>query len=170
MEIWQKAKECILKVCEGINPKDICILYRAKHLSRSIEQALIARNIVYKVVGGFKFYERKEIKDLLAYLKVINNGDVLSLKRIANIPRRKITTATIDQLNQYCFKHNVHLLDAFKDAKNIEGLSDVAKMACVNFYNMIMEFRDYEKNQSCHSRLWQYWKIYIAGASGCPRF
>ena len=132
----------------GINPKDICVLYRAKHLSRSIEQALIARNIVYKVVGGFKFYERKEIKDLLAYLKVINNGDVLSLKRIANIPRRKITTGTIDLLNQYSFKNNVPLLDAFRDAKKIEGLSSVAQLACVNFYNMIMELRNYQKNHS----------------------
>lgn len=144
--VAKKIEELIKK--ENASPKDICILYRSKHLSRNIEQALIERNIAYKVIGGYKFYQRKEIKDLIAYLKVINNEDELSLKRIANVPRRKISSETLSKLDQYAFQNKWSLYEAFKNVQEIEELSSNAKQACLNFYNLIEQFKQYKTNHN----------------------
>ena len=109
---------------------------------------MIERNIAYKVIGGYKFYQRKEIKDLIAYLKVINNEDELSLKRIANVPRRKISSETLSKLDQYAFKNKWTLYEAFKNVREIEELSSNAKQACLNFYNLIEQFKQYKTNHN----------------------
>ncbi len=86
-------------IAEGVNPKDIAILYRINALSRSIEEGLNKAAISYKMVGGLKFYERAEIKDIISYLRLIANpNDDFSLKRIINKPKRGIGKATIDKL------------------------------------------------------------------------
>lgn len=75
----------------GLKPSDMVVLYRTNAQSRSIEESLLARNFPYEIIGGVKFYQRKEVKDILAYLRVVANpGDVLSLKRIINVPTRGI--------------------------------------------------------------------------------
>lgn len=84
---------------QEIRPRDIVVLYRANYLSRSLEDALRRENIAYRIVGGYKFYDRKEIKDILGYLKVLRNPeDNLSFRRIVNVPRRKVGPATLDRL------------------------------------------------------------------------
>ncbi len=85
--------------------KDVVILYRTNAQSRALEEALLQFGIAYKIVGGVRFYERKEIKDMLAYLRLINNeNDIVSLERIINVPRRGIGKKTLEQF--VAFKNN----------------------------------------------------------------
>lgn len=88
--------------------QDIVVLYRSNYLSRFIEKALIDHNIPYYIFGGIKFYQRKEIKDVLAYLKILNNfNDELSLRRIINVPRRGIGNASISAISEYIYKNKI---------------------------------------------------------------
>lgn len=101
------AETIIRKVNQGSKYKDFAILYRTNAQSRLIEEALRNRSIRYTIVGGTKFYERKEVKDILAYLKFLTNpDDSLSLKRIINVPPRGIGKTTIDRLEK--FGNNTH--------------------------------------------------------------
>jgi DNA helicase-2/ATP-dependent DNA helicase PcrA len=108
---------------------EIVVLYRANYISRNIEDALRKYNIPYKIVGGYKFYERKEVKDILGYLKVINNpADNTSVKRIINIPKRKIGPATIqrlEEINSELFTSMQQLPDKFTKKKEIESFAAV---------------------------------------------
>jgi len=102
------AKEIKKLIQNGANPKDIAILYRINALSRSIEDGLRNEGIAYKLVGGMKFYEREEIKDLISYLRlIVNPNDDYSFKRIVNKPRRGIGKTTITKIeemkNEYPF-------------------------------------------------------------------
>lgn len=133
---------------KSISPNEICILYRSKHLSRSLEQTCIERGIKYKVIGGYKFYQRKEIKDIIAYFKTIDNYDELSLKRIANIPRRKISSDTLSKLSLYAFDNKISLFNAFVNAQEIEELSNIAKQACIDFSKLILELQEYAKSHT----------------------
>lgn len=86
----------------GYKPKDFAVLYRTHAQSRTIEEALIMRGFPYQIVGGLKFYERKEIKDIMAYLKIIiNPSDILALERIYNIPPRGIGKALLNKIKDY---------------------------------------------------------------------
>ena len=82
---------------------EFAILYRTNAQSRIFEESLRRTAIPYKIIGGTKFYDRKEIKDMLAYLKVlVNPEDTISLKRIINVPKRGIGDATIQKINRFC--------------------------------------------------------------------
>lgn len=108
---------------DGVNYKDIAILYRTNAQSRIFEEKFILRNIPYKIVGGVNFYQRKEIKDLLSYLKTINNGlDDLAVKRIINIPKRGIGLTTIDRVDAYAANNDLSFYDALKHADHIPSL------------------------------------------------
>jgi DNA helicase-2/ATP-dependent DNA helicase PcrA len=101
--------------------KDVVILYRAKYLSRSIEQELISNGIPYYVFGAVRFYQRREIKDLVAYLKlVVNPMDELSLKRILNVPSRGIGSTTIDSISKYANDQHISFVEAFYLTTNLE--------------------------------------------------
>jgi DNA helicase-2/ATP-dependent DNA helicase PcrA len=94
--------------------KDIVILYRAKYLSRSVEQELINNNIPYYVFGAVRFYQRREIKDLVAYLKLLTNPtDELSLKRVLNVPTRGIGNTTMDNITKYANDNHISFAEAF---------------------------------------------------------
>ena len=100
----------IEKLVESGNAySDIAILYRASYLSRYIEEALIDKRIQYTVWGGVRFFERKEIKDLLAYLRLIVYNDDLSLSRIVNVPSRRFGPSSFDKLNNIYSVPNSHL-------------------------------------------------------------
>jgi DNA helicase-2/ATP-dependent DNA helicase PcrA len=106
-----------------VNYQDFAILYRTNAQSRLFEEKLIQKNIPYKIVGSVNFYARKEIKDMLAYLKTIENGlDSLSVKRIINVPRRGIGLTTIDKVNDYALLHEISFYDALTRAVFIPGL------------------------------------------------
>ncbi len=106
---------------------DFAILYRTNAQSRLFEEKLILRNIPYRIFGSVNFYARKEIKDILAYLKTINNGqDDIAIKRIINVPRRGIGLTTIDKINDYALIHEISFYDALTRAAYIPGLERTA--------------------------------------------
>ena len=101
------------------NRSDIAILYRTNAQSSPFEQVLVTEWIPYKIRGAFKFFERKEVKDIVAYIKyIINPKDSVSLKRIINIPSRKIGKTSIDGVEQYAIAHNMSLHEALCDIAN----------------------------------------------------
>ncbi len=107
----------------GANYQDFAILYRTNAQSRLFEEKLLLRNIPYKIIGGVNFYARKEIKDMLAYLKTIDNGlDSLAVKRIINVPRRGIGLTTVDRVNDYAVEHDMSFYEALTRAHYIPGL------------------------------------------------
>lgn len=108
---------------EGADYNDFAILYRTNAQSRVFEEKLIFKNIPYKIVGAVNFYQRKEIKDLLAYLKTIDNGlDDIAVKRIINIPKRGIGLTTIDRVTAYAQNNDISFYDALRHADYIPGL------------------------------------------------
>jgi len=129
-----KIKELI---SDGYNPSDFAILYRTNAQSRSFEEAFIRRDIPYKIVGGLKFYDRKEIKDIVAYLKVLENPvDNISLKRIINTPRRGIGNATIDKIEEFALETNDSIYGALLSLDNID-LNGRAKNSLTPFVDMM---------------------------------
>lgn len=107
---------------------DIAVLYRTNAQSRVIEEAFMKWGIPYTMVGGLKFYDRKEIKDILAYLRVLfNPADRLSLLRIINVPRRGIGNTTIGRLSDYADRHGLSLFDVVSNPELVEGLTARAK-------------------------------------------
>ena len=103
--------------------KDCAILYRTNAQSRLFEEKLLMANIPYKLVGGINFYARKEIKDLLCYLKTVDNAkDDLAVRRIINIPKRGIGAASLAKVQNYAVDRDISFYDALKDAENIVSL------------------------------------------------
>ena len=90
--------DIINKIKDGVSPKDIAILYRANHLSRSIEKALIENRIPYLIYGGVRFYERKEVKDALSYLRMLLTNDDIAFNRVINTPKRGIGDKTLESI------------------------------------------------------------------------
>ncbi len=126
--------------------KDIVILYRTNAQSRVIEEALLRFGIPYKVIGGVKFYARKEVKDLLAYLHVIHNPhDTDSLLRIINIPPRRIGQTTIQKLQAFALARTLSLSELFNHLEMIEELSPSSISSLKDFWNKITEFREESK-------------------------
>lgn len=118
-------------VKKGGKYSDNAVLYRMNAQSNAIERALVASGITYRVIGGVKFYDRKEIKDIIAYLSVINNEtDMLRLKRIINEPKRGIGDATVDMLEQISSDLGEPPLNIMRSAKEIPALSRAAARLC----------------------------------------
>jgi len=108
---------------EGRAFSDYAILYRTNAQSRSFEERFIAMNIPYRIIGGQNFYQRKEIKDVLAYLRTIASGrDSVAIKRIINVPKRGIGLASIDKVEEYSNERGVSFYDALLNAGSIPGL------------------------------------------------
>lgn len=107
-----------------MRPNDFAIFYRMNSLSRSLEHALRGRGIPYQIVNGVEFYQRKEVKDLLAYLHLINNpSHDVALARIINIPTRGIGVKTIEKLQRHADANQIPMLEAARQASQIEGLA-----------------------------------------------
>ena len=107
--------------------KDCAILYRTNAQSRLFEERFITANIPYKIFGGVNFYARKEVKDLLAYLKTIDNGqDALAVRRIINIPKRGIGAASINKVALYAQEQEISFYDALCVAEQVPGLGKAA--------------------------------------------
>jgi DNA helicase-2/ATP-dependent DNA helicase PcrA len=100
---------------------EIVILYRAKYLSRAIEQEFINNGIPYYVYGDVRFYQRREIKDLIAYLKlIVKPNDDLSLKRVINVPTRGIGQLTVERISEYALKNNISFNEVILQIANNE--------------------------------------------------
>ena len=111
----------IKKIAEnGTSYDDIAILYRTNAQSRSIEEAMLKANIPYRIIGSFYFYNRKEIKDLLCYLRLINNPkDDVSLTRVINVPKRGIGNVTIANINARAEENNISMFEAITSGKEL---------------------------------------------------
>ncbi|KEI09266.1 ATP-dependent DNA helicase PcrA [Clostridium sp. K25] len=121
--------------------KDFAILYRTNAQSRMFEDVFMKRDIPYRIIGGLKFYDRKEIKDITAYLKFINNlQDDISLKRIINVPKRAIGAATISKIQEFANYMDECMYSVLLDAENIPGLSKRTISSINKFTSLINGF------------------------------
>ena len=124
---------------------DFTILYRASYLSRGIEQALMKKAIPYIVYGGVRFYDRKEIKDTIAYLKVIANSDNLAFERIINVPARKFGKQSLDSLRAIAAEDGTDMYTALKNHIKDKAFD---KSPLISFVAMIEEAREKQKHGS----------------------
>jgi DNA helicase-2/ATP-dependent DNA helicase PcrA len=123
---------------EGVNPKNIAILYRINALSRSLEEGLNRMNISFKMVGGVKFYERTEIKDLMSYLRIITNPhDNFSLKRIINRPKRGFGKTSIDKIEQLSSENKLSIYGFMQSNRDL-----LENIASKKSYLQLIEFLD----------------------------
>ena len=124
--VVEKIKELISK---GENYQDIAVLYRTNAQSRVIEEALLKENLPYKVIGSIYFYSRKEIKDLIAYLRLIHNSkDNVSLLRVINTPKRGIGLKTIENLTEIADQEGISMYEAISSGKELEFKNLIEKL------------------------------------------
>ena len=136
--VGRKVRELI---ASGVSGRDIAIFYRVNSLSRALEEALIRHRIPYQVVRGVEFYNRKEVRDVLAYLKVlVNPADEIALLRIINTPARGIGKVTIEKTQEYAARCGIPLFDALRNAGGIDGLGDSVKAKLLDFARMMEGF------------------------------
>nr|WP_286181095.1 DNA helicase PcrA [Bacillus sp. ISL-37] len=128
------------QIRNGRKLSDIAILYRTNAQSRVIEESFLKSNIDYSIVGGIKFYDRKEIKDILAYLRLISNpDDDISLQRIINVPKRAIGSTSIDKIANFATMHDLSMFQALETIEMI-GLSPKAEKAAAEFRNLVSNY------------------------------
>lgn len=130
--------QCISRLLrQGYRYSDFAVLMRLNALTRSFEQEFTSDGIPYKVFGGFKFFERKEIKDLLAYLRVINNPlDSEAMVRIINFPKRGIGAKTVDTLQEYAFREGLSVYDALFDLDEL-GFNSGTRQKLEDFFKLV---------------------------------
>lgn len=130
-----------IKDAEKKEYKDFAILYRTNAQSRIFEESLRRNDIPYKILGGTRFYDRKEIKDMLSYLKVLANpNDSISLKRIINVPKRGIGDATVGKVSDFAESYELPLWDALSTVRNIPTLTPRNCGGIENFMEMMEKF------------------------------
>lgn len=124
------------------NFSDFAILYRTNAQSRALEEVLRTKSISYVVVGGVRFYERKEIKDVVAYLRVLVNPlDSVSIKRVINYPSRGIGETTINKIENFCSLNGISFYDGLLKIKDIESISNRTQNSILNFINIIKKYK-----------------------------
>jgi DNA helicase-2/ATP-dependent DNA helicase PcrA len=130
---------------------DTAVFYRVNYQSRLLEECFITYRIPYEVVGSLRFYERAEIKNVLAYLRLINNPlDAVSLKRIINVPSRKIGIETMEKLTAYSKEKGISMYEALHVVDKVKGINPGTKKSIRKFVEMIDRFID-----TC-----EHWDIY----------
>ncbi|MCE1199190.1 MAG: UvrD-helicase domain-containing protein [Marinilabiliales bacterium] len=142
-EIFQK------RMSEHDRWADFAILYRTNAQSRVFEEVLRKRNIPYKIYGGLSFYQRKEIKDLLAYFRlVVNDRDDESFKRVVNYPARGIGATTLGKLEEYAADHTLSMLHAASEPEHLQqaGLTGAAARKVLEFSELIQRFTEHAVN------------------------
>ena len=130
---------------------DIAVLYRTNAQSRALEEGFMRAGIPYTMVGGLKFYDRKEIKDILAYLRVVfNPADAISLMRIINVPKRGLGDATIGKLNEFAAENGMTLFDVISNPSLVPGITARVKRPLELFAEFIFKIMAYQDNLSLH--------------------
>jgi len=124
------------------NFRDFAILYRTNAQSRILEDSLRNNAVSYVIVGGTRFYERKEVKDVLAYLRlVVNHWDTISAKRIINYPPRGIGQATVKKIDQFSMEKKISFFEALSQVHSIETLNETKMNRIYNFYKLIEKYQ-----------------------------
>ena len=127
---------------EGYSHKDFAVLYRTNAQSRTVEEALLKSNIPYTMVGGTKFYSRKEIRDVISYLNLIANpSDNISYERVVNEPKRGVGPGTVDKIRNFAATQEISLLDASANIM-LSPVKGKAAQAVYEFANLILDLRD----------------------------
>jgi DNA helicase II / ATP-dependent DNA helicase PcrA len=122
---------------------DVAVMYRTNAQSRALEEQFLRANIPYKVIGSRKFYERKEIKDMLAYLRLLANpNDDLSMQRIINVPNRKIGPKTLGELQHWANEKHISLHEAIQQVVEHPTLGKAAKIALSGFGDLLVDFNN----------------------------
>ena len=138
------AKKILALKAQGIDYKDIAILYRANYLSRSMENSCMVFGIPYKLIGSLKFLQRQEIRDLLAYMNVIvNKNDEFSLRRIINVPKRGIGASSMAKIDNYAEQYGLSLFEALK---NIDMIG-VSKKIITNIHLLTQLIEKYSQTE-----------------------
>ena len=138
------AKKVLDLKAQGVDYKDIAILYRANYLSRSMENSCMAFGIPYKLIGSLKFLQRQEIRDLLAYMNVIvNRNDEFSLRRIINVPKRGIGASSMAKIDNYAEQYGLSLFEALK---NIDMIG-VSKKIITNIHLLTQLIEKYSQTE-----------------------
>ena len=133
-------KEIKNKKSVGVPYKDITILYRTNAQSRILEEKLLGNNVPYKIYGGMQFFQRKEIKDILAYMNLLNNkNDNHNFLRIINVPKRSIGDKTIERITEVANEKGLSLLDTLFYIDEIDGIRSGTKQVLKDFHKMMME-------------------------------
>ncbi|MGL5664277.1 MAG: ATP-dependent helicase, partial [Cetobacterium sp.] len=131
-------EEIVKRKNMGKSYREFTILYRTNAQSRLFEEGLLKYNIPYKVFGGMQFYQRAEIKDIVAYLTVINNPqDAINLNRIINVPKRKIGDKSIEKIRDYANEANISMFEALGKGMEIPGLTSGVKIALDELYTIL---------------------------------
>lgn len=134
---------------QDIKLKDIAVFYRTNAQSRVVEDRFRRAGMRYKLVGGLSFYARLEIKDMLAYLRVISNPrDVMSIKRIINVPPRGISDTTVDKLEAFAFKNDLPFLEAVEKSEAMPDVKGAAKAAMKSFHDFILSMHTHKDTTS----------------------
>lgn len=132
-----------IKQDSGGNYNQYAILYRTNSQSRSLEEACMAAGIPYRIYGGLKFYDRKEIKDIVAYLKLIyNTDDSQSFRRIVNVPKRSIGDTTVKRLQDFADREDISLFAAAQRVQEDNEIPPRTRSKITDFVNLITKFRD----------------------------
>ena len=127
----------------GSNLTETAILVRAFYQTRNIEETLINEAVPYKIVGGLRFYDRKEIKDIIAYLRIVNSDtDSLAFERVVNVPKRSIGPASFAKLNEYAKQNNLSIFQALEKMLVTDLFSGRSKNGFQEFYNVILAARE----------------------------
>lgn len=127
---------------EGYSHKDFAVLYRTNAQSRTVEEALLKSNIPYTMVGGTKFYSRKEIRDVISYLNLIANpSDNISYERVVNEPKRGVGPGTVDKIRNFAASQEISLLDASANIL-LSAVKGKAAQAVYDFANMLLDLRE----------------------------
>ncbi|MFZ0014072.1 MAG: DNA helicase PcrA [Acidimicrobiia bacterium] len=126
----------------GFNLADVAVFYRTNAMSRVIEDVFVRRGIPYSVVGSVKFYDRKEVKDAVAYLKVlVNPSDEVAVKRVINEPRRGIGATTVAHVDRYSQKNGISFFEGLSAANDIPQLNSRAQRSVLEFVSLIEMLR-----------------------------
>lgn len=129
-------------ISRGVSPKDMAVFYRINAASRPLEEAFIKNQIPYQIVRGVEFYNRKEIRDVLAYLKVlVNPSDEVALLRIINTPSRGIGKTTTDRVRAYASSKGDSFYNALENVKKVNNLKDAAKARISAFMDILNELK-----------------------------
>ena len=139
--------------------RDFAIFYRTNAQSRAIEEVFIRENIPYRIFGGLKFYDRKEIKDMLAYMKFISNPkDVVSLLRVVNVPARGIGNTTISNIEKYSQSNKMTFCEAFYEIEKINTVSPSTRIKIRDFINMADYLRSFLDNHNIDETIEELWE------------
>jgi DNA helicase-2/ATP-dependent DNA helicase PcrA len=134
---------------------DIAVFYRINAQSRVFEEVFVRYGIPYVIVGGLKFYDRQEIKDILAYLRlVINPDDSLSFKRVVNVPRRGIGKQTLEKLEFFAYQRGLNLVAALDHVDEIPGISAPARKGLKSLANFLAELKKVSQNKELPEIIW----------------